>query len=258
MSEPVRLHHTVAGDAGPAVLLGPSLGTTGELWRELAADLSRDHRVVSLDLRGHGRSPVPPGPYTVEDLAADVVATADELGLDRFAYVGLSIGGAVGQVLGLDHADRLSALVLCCTAPVFGDTAPWTDRAAQVRRDGLEPLVEATTERWFTPAFRAERPDVVAWVMGQLRATPVEGYAGCCEALAHFDVTDRLDQVAVPTRVVAGAEDPGTPPEVGRLIADAVPGADLVVLEGAAHIANVAVPDPFAAAVREHLARTGS
>ena len=258
MSESVRLHHTVAGDAGPAVLLGPSLGTTGDLWRDLAADLSRDHRVVSLDLRGHGGSPVPPGPYTVEDLAADVVATADDLGLDRFAYVGLSIGGAVGQVLGLDHADRLSALVLCCTAPVFGDTATWTDRAAQVRRDGPEPLVEATTERWFTPAFRAERPDLVEWVMGQFRATPVEGYAGCCEALAHFDVTDRLGQVAVPTRVVAGADDPGTPPEVGRLIADAVPGADLVVLEGAAHIANVAVPEPFATAVREHLVRSVS
>ena len=117
-------------------------------------------------------------------------------------------------------------------------------------------LVAATTERWFTPAFRAERPDLVEWVMGQFRATPVEGYAGCCEALAHFDVTDRLGQVSVPTRVVAGADDPGTPPQVGRLIADAVPGADLVVLEGAAHIANVALPDAFNAAVRDHLVRT--
>ena len=255
MTDSVRLHHTVAGDSGPAVLLGPSLGTTGELWRELAADLSRDHRVVSLDLRGHGGSPVPPGPYTIEGLAADVVATADALGLDRFGYVGLSIGGAVGQVLGLDHAERLTSLVLCCTAPVFGDSATWTDRAAAVRREGLEPLVEATTERWFTPAFRSARPDRVAWVMEMFRATPTEGYAGCCEALARYDVTDRLGQVAVPTRVVAGAEDPGTPPEVGRLIADSVPGADLVVLEGAAHIANVAVPEEFGAAVREHLAR---
>jgi len=256
MSESVRLHHTVAGEAGPAVLLGPSLGTTGELWHELVADLSRDHRVVSLDLRGHGRSPVPPGPYTVEGLAADVAATADELDLERFAYVGLSIGGAVGQVLGLDHGDRLSALVLCCTAPVFGDPATWSERAAQVRREGLEPLVEATTERWFTPAYRSAQPDRVAWVMDMFRATPAEGYAGCCEALARYDVTDRLADLAVPTRVVAGAEDPGTPPEVGRRIADSVPGADLVVLDGAAHIANVAVPGPFNAAVREHLVRT--
>jgi 3-oxoadipate enol-lactonase len=256
MTDPVRLHHTVAGDTGPAVLLGPSLGTTGELWRDLASDLSRDHQVVSLDLRGHGGSPVPPGPYTLEGLAADVVATADALGLEEFAYVGLSIGGAIGQVLGLDHADRLTSLVLCCTAPVFGDPHTWTDRAAQVRRDGVEPLVEATTERWFTPAYRAAQPDRVAWVMDMFRATPPEGYAGCCEALARYDVTDRLGRLRVPTRVVAGAEDPGTPPEVGRRIADAVPDADLVVLDDAAHIANVAVPGPFNAAVREHLVRT--
>lgn len=256
MTDSVRLHHTVSGDTGPAVLLAPSLGTTGELWRDLASDLSRDHQVVSLDLRGHGGSPVPPGPYTLEELAADVVATADALGLEEFAYVGLSIGGAIGQVLGLDHADRLTSLVLCSTAPVFGDPDTWTSRAAQVRRDGLEPLVAATTERWFTPAYRAEHPDRVAWVMDMFRATPPEGYAGCCEALAGFDVTDRLGRLSVPTRVVAGAQDPGTPPEVGRRIADAVPGADLVVLDGAAHIANVAVPGPFNAAVREHLART--
>lgn len=255
MTASVRLHHTVAGDAGPAVLLGPSLGTTGELWRDFAADLSRDHRVVSLDLRGHGGSPVPPGPYTIEELAADVLATADELGLERFGYVGLSIGGAVGQVLGLDHGDRLSSLVLCCTAPVFGDPSTWTERAAQVRRDGLEPLVAATTERWFTPEYRGEQPVRVAWVMDMFRATPTEGYAGCCEALARYDVTDRLADLAVPTRVVVGAEDPGTPPEVGQRIAGAVPGADLVVLDGAAHIANVAVPEAFNAAVHEHLVR---
>lgn len=256
MTDSVRLHHTVSGDTGPAVVLGPSLGTTGELWRDLVADLSRDHRVVSLDLRGHGGSPVPPGPYTVEELAADVVATADELGLGAFAFVGLSISGGIGQVLGLDHGDRLTSLVLCCTAPVFGDPATWTERAAQVRREGLEPLVGATTERWFTPAFRSAQPDRVAWVMDMFRATPTEGYAGCCEALAGYDVTERLEQLRVPTRVVAGAEDPGTPPEVGARIADAVPGADLVVLDGAAHIANVAVPEPFNAAVREHLVRT--
>lgn len=255
MTQTVRLHHTVAGDSGPAVLLGPSLGTTGALWHDLVADLSRDHRVVSLDLRGHGGSPVPPGPYTMTELAGDVVDTADQLGVERFAYVGLSIGGAVGQVLGLDHADRLTSLVLCCTAPTFGDPATWTGRASAVRRDGLEPLVEATAERWFTSGYRKAQPDRVAWVMEMFRATPTEGYAGCCEALAGFDVTDRLEQLTVPTRVVAGGEDPGTPPDVGRRIADAVPGADLVVISGAAHIANVAAPAAFNAAVREHLLR---
>jgi 3-oxoadipate enol-lactonase len=253
VTDTVRLHHTVEGSSGPAVLLGASLGTTLELWDHLAAGLAREHRVVRFDLRGHGGSPVPEGPYTVEGLAADVVALADDLGLDRFAYVGLSISGAVGQVLALDHGDRLSSLVLCCTAPVFGDPATWRDRAADVRRDGLEPLVAPTTARWFTPAFQESSPDRVAWVMDMFRATPLEGYAGCCEALAQYDVTERLGDIAVPTRVVAGAEDPGTPPEVGRRIADAVPGADLVIVEGAAHIANVANPEAFDAAVLDHL-----
>lgn len=254
----VVLHHVISGDRGPAVLLGPSLGTTGGLWHDLVADLSRDHRVVALDLRGHGSSPVPPGPYSMEDLAADVVATADHLGLDTFAYVGLSIGGAVGQVLGLEHTSRLSALVLACTAPVFGEPQTWRERADLVRRDGLEGLVAPTTERWFTPRFRHERPETVAWVMGMFRATPVEGYAGCCEALAEYDVTGRLPDLSVPTRVVAGAEDPGTPPVVGRRISEAVPDADLVVVDGAAHIANAAAPASFNRAVREHLERCGA
>jgi 3-oxoadipate enol-lactonase len=236
------------------VFLGPSLGTTLRLWDGLATDLAGDHRVVRFDTRGHGRSPVPAGGYTVEGLAADVVALADRLGIDRFAYVGISLGGAVGQVLALDHADRLTSLVLCCTAPVFGDPATWTERAGTVRRDGLEPLVGPTTDRWFTPAFRASNPDDVARVMAMFRATPVEGYAGCCEALAAYDVTDRLGSVTTPTRVIAGSDDPGTPPEVARVIADAVPGADLVVVDGAAHIANVARPLELNAAVREHLA----
>lgn len=254
MTGTVELHHVVEGE-GPVVVLVPSLGTTLELWDEVARDLARDFRVVRPDLRGHGRSPVPAGPYSVAGLAADVVALADRLGAARFALVGLSLGGAVGQVLGLDHADRMTSLVLCCTAPVFGDPATWRARADQVRREGLEPLVEATTHRWFTPAFRERHPDRVAWVMDMFRATPPEGYAGCCEALASYDVTRRLPQLRVPTRVVAGAEDPGTPPDVARALAGAVPGADLVVLDDAAHIANVARPAAFTAAVREHLRR---
>lgn len=258
MTDAVDLHHVVDGESGPVVMLGASLGTDLTLWDGLAEDLARDHRVVRFDTRGHGGSPVPPGGYTVEELAADVVALADRLGADRFAYVGLSLGGAIGQVLALGHPQRLTSLVLCCTAPAFGEPATWRDRAASVRRDGLEPLVEPTFARWFTDDFRASHPAEVSRVRDMFLATPQEGYAGCCEALAAYDVTAQLGMIAVPTRVVAGAEDPGTPPEVGRAMVAAIRDSDLVVIEGAAHIANVARPAEFRSAVREHLAATTS
>jgi 3-oxoadipate enol-lactonase len=251
----VPLHHRVEGD-GPPVVLGASLGTTLELWDGFAEELAGDHRVVRFDMRGHGGSPAPPGGYTMEELAADVVGLADDLGLDRFAYVGLSIGGAIGQVLGVDHGDRLTSLVLCGSAPRFGEPATWHERAALVRDSGLEELVEPTTARWFTAEFRAEQPDEVERVMSQFRSTPPEGYAGCCEALAGFDVTSRLGEIGTPTRVVVGSEDPTTTPSVAADLASAVPDADVVVVEGAAHIVNVGRPAEFASAVRAHLAAT--
>lgn len=256
---PVAVHHVAEGpEDAPVVLLGSSLGATTALWEDLAADLSRDHRVVRFDTRGHGGSPVPAGPYSMEDLQGDVVALADELGVESFAYVGISLGGAVGQVLALTAPERLTSLVLCCTAPVFGDASTWRERAETVRRDGLADLVEPTTQRWFTHEFRHTHPDEVERVMATFLATPPEGYAGCCEALAGYDVTSRLGEIRTATRVIAGSADPGTPPEVGRALADAVPGADLVVIEDAAHIANVARPAEFNAAVREHLTATAS
>ena len=258
MPDTVRLHHVVDGDTGPVVVLGASLGTDLSLWDDLAADLARDHRVVRFDTRGHGRSPAPDGGYTVEGLTADVVALVDELGVDRFAYVGLSLGGAIGQVLALTHPQRLSSLVLACTAPVFGEPSTWRDRAGLVRREGLEPLVGPTFERWFTEDFRASNPDQVGWVREMFVATPREGYAGCCDALAAYDVTDRLGRIATPTRVVVGAEDPTATPEIGRSMVAAIRDADLVVIDDAAHIANLARPAEFRSAVRGHLAASGS
>lgn len=257
MTGPVRLAHRVEGPAdGPPVVLAPSLGTTSALWDSLAAALREDHRVIRFDTRGHGGSPVPAGPYTMSGLADDVVQLADELGLDRFALVGLSIGGAIGQVLALEHPDRLASLVLCCTVPRFGDPAGWIDRAAQVRSSGMATLAEPTRGRWFTEEFRDRRPDEVERLIGMITSTPVEGYAGCCEALAGFDVWSQLDTLAAPTRVIAGDRDPSaTLPDVQEM-SERIPGADLVVLDGVSHIANVAAPERFNDAVREHLERT--
>jgi 3-oxoadipate enol-lactonase len=252
----VPLAHRVDGPpSAPAVFLSPSLGTTWEMWDALTEALVPAHRVVRYDTRGHGRSPVPPGPSTVADLAADVVALADSLGIERFGFVGLSLGGAIGQQLALTTPTRLTAAVLCCTVPSFGDPATWTERAAQVRGSGMSVLAEATRGRWFTDGFRAAHPEVVEEHVAMLTGTDPEGYASCCEALAGFDVWDRLAEITVPTRVVAGADDAVAPPATCAQMASAIPGADLVVIDDASHIASAAQPAAFHAAVVEHLGR---
>lgn len=257
MTDTVMLHHVDEGPRdAPAVLLGASLGTTHRLWDRLAEDLSGDFRVVRFDTRGHGQSPAPDTSYTLDGLAQDVVALADRLGLDRFAYLGLSLGGAIGQRLGSAHGDRLTSLVLAATAPVFGTPDLWRERADTVRGSGTDALVEATTERWFTPAFREQHPDEVAWVMDMFRKTPADGYAGCCDALAGFDATDELVRIGAPTLVVAAALDGTCPPSTGQGMADAIPHARLEVIADSAHIINVAQPAAFRDTVRPHLEAT--
>jgi 3-oxoadipate enol-lactonase len=251
---PVALHHVVAGPAdAPVVLLGPSLGTTLALWDGLADALSGSYRVVRFDTRGHGGSPVPTGPYTLGQLTDDVVALADSLGADRFGYVGLSLGGAIGQVLAADHPGRVRALVLCCTGPRLGEPETWHERAARVRSEGMGWLVGPTAGRWFTPGFMQEHPERARRLLDMIASVEPEGYAACCDALAGFDMTSRLGDIEAPTRVVVGEQDPVSPPSVGQGMVEAIPESDLVVLEDASHIANVAQPEAFAGAVLGHL-----
>jgi 3-oxoadipate enol-lactonase len=253
---PVELAYRLDGpEDAPAVLLAPSLGTTWEVWDRLAGDLASTYQVVRFDIRGHGRSPVPPGPYSVEALATDVVALADALDLERFAFVGLSLGGSIGQVLVSTYGERLTAALLCCTVPRFGDEATWRERAATVRADGMAALAEATRERWFTDEFRAAHPDEVDRIIGMLTRTDPEGYAACCDALAPFDAWSRLRAVDVPVRVVAASEDPVAVPATCREMADTIPGADLVLIHGTSHLASAGRPDEFRDAVTEHLAK---
>jgi 3-oxoadipate enol-lactonase len=240
----VALGHRVDGPASaPVVVLGPSLGTTWEMWDPLADRLSGTHRVVRYDTRGHGRSPAPPGPYTVDELADDVLALLDSLGVDRFAMVGLSLGGAVAQTLAVREPTRLSAAVLCCTVPSFGGPTSWAERAATVRGSGMSSIAEAS---------RASHPDRVEWFVDVMTSLDPEGYAGCCEALGGFDVTADLGRIAVPVRVVAGAEDPVAVPSACEELAALVPGADLVVVPDTSHLATVA-GEPFLRPVIEHL-----
>jgi len=246
----VSLHHRFdGGGRAPTLVLSNSLATTLELWDDNVAALVQRYRILRYDHRGHGRSPVPAGPYTVEELAEDVLQLIDELGLERVSFCGLSLGGAVGMALALRVPERLERLVLCCTSAQFAPPEKWLERARTARSDGLEPLVNATLGRWFTPTFRTARPEAVARLRDQFLATPREGYAACCDALADWDARERLRSIAVPTLAIAAAKDPSTPPEQLELIAAAIPGAELVVVPDAAHLVNVERPEAFAGAI---------
>ncbi|HVV60113.1 MAG TPA: 3-oxoadipate enol-lactonase [Gaiellaceae bacterium] len=245
----MKVASLVEGPAdAPAVIFGNSLGTTLELWDPQAAALRATHRVVRFDHRGHGRTPGTDR-VDVADRAGDVLELADELGLDRFSFVGLSLGGAVGQWLGANAPERLDRLVLASTAVRFPNAATYLDRAAFVRREGLAPVVEAGLGRWFTP--RAD-PAVVDRFRTMLLGIDPEGYAAGCEAVARWDFRSAASRIAAPALAVAGRDDPTTTPEVVREVADAVPGARLVVLDGA-HLCSAESPDAFTEALLAHL-----
>jgi 3-oxoadipate enol-lactonase/4-carboxymuconolactone decarboxylase len=243
------LHHRAEGPASaPALLLGPSLGTSYALWDRVAPELSSAHRVVRWDLPGHGGSPaglIGAG-ATVGDLAALVLALADALGVERFAYAGVSLGGAVGLHLAVHHPERVSSLAVICSSAHFNGSKPWQERAALVRREGLAGLAAGADARWFTSGFTV--PELVR----DHRDADPEAYAACCDALAAFDLRERLAEISVPTLLVAGREDPATPPEHLRQIADAVPGAALVEVPGASHLAPAQRPEAVLTALRAH------
>ncbi|MFJ9544300.1 3-oxoadipate enol-lactonase [Streptomyces sp. NPDC101225] len=249
MTEKLLNHRAEGPASAPPLLLGPSLGTSYALWDTVAPELSITRRVVRWDLPGHGGSApglIGPG-ATVGDLAGLVLALADSLGIDRFAYAGVSLGGAVGLHLALHHPDRVTSLATICASAHFDGAKPWQERAGRVRREGLEFLVESADARWFTPGFTVPR-----LVRDQAEVDP-GAYAACCDALAAFDLRDRLAEISVPTLLIAGREDRATPPPHLREIADAVAGAALVELPGAGHLAPAQCPEAVLTALRAHL-----
>ena len=237
--------------AGRPVVLVHAIGCDHRMWDSLARSLSSSHRVIAVDARGHGASPVPPRPYALEDLADDVVALLDRLGIDRADCVGLSMGGMVGQALALRHPSRLGRLVIACSTSSYGPEGPanWQARIQAVERGGLEAIRDMVSARYFSDAFRAAHPDVVKVVMDHFVKTPREGYLGCCDAIARLDYAKDLARIAAPTLVIAGELDAGTPPAMSEAIARGIPGARLTVLPGAAHLAAVEAPERFDAAV---------
>ena len=248
-----ELHHLLEGPVdAPVLVLSNSLGTTLAMWDEQAPALSERFRLLRYDHRGHGGSPVPAGPYTIEDLGRDVIALLDRLGVERFSFCGLSLGGMVGMWLASEAPERIDRLVLCCTSARF-DPDAYESRARTVRQHGVTKVAEAVLERWFTPAFRKSHPEVAEWAMDMLHDTPPEGYAGCCEAIAAAELPGRLGVIRAPTLVIAGADDSAAPPDRLELIRDSVPDAHLIVLSPAAHLANVEQPRAATRAILDHL-----
>jgi 3-oxoadipate enol-lactonase len=244
-------------DHRPVVVMSHALATNMDIWAYQLPLLAHRFRVLVYDLRGHGRSAAPGDSYTLQELASDVAALLDHLQIPRAAFVGLSVGGMIGQVFALKYPDRLSGLVLCSTGSRTEQAAKATieERINRVRAEGLESQVSATLNRWFSSKFIAEAPATMAWVSDLILATSVDGYAGCGRAILELDLTDALSDVRVKTLIIPGEYDLGFPEKVSRTIQQKIANSELVLLKGAAHIGNVEQAHLFNEIVVDFLSR---
>ena len=234
----------------PVLLFANSLGTNLAMWDAQVAGLSERFLILRYDMRGHGASADPPGPYDIEGLARDVLDLLNGLDLARVNFCGLSLGGMVGMWLGVNAPDRLDRLVLANTAALIGPRDIWDARIAAVERGGMQAVAETVLERWFTPAFRELEPAAIARVREMLLTTPVRGYVAACAAVRDMDQRETIKAIATPTLVIAGAADPSTPPAQGQYIAQQIRAARYVELP-AAHLSNVEAEAQFTRSLLE-------
>jgi 3-oxoadipate enol-lactonase len=231
-------------DGAPVLMLSNSLGTNLSMWDAQAPAFAKHFRLVRFDRRGHGKSSVPKGPYTMEMLGRDAVAVMDGLGLKTVNWCGLSMGGMEGQWLGANAANRIDKLILSNTSSYYADKSSWNDRIKIVREKGLGALVGPNMERWFTKDFRERSPDKLEWMSKMFVATDAEGFLGCGMAVRDMDHRALLPQIKAPTLVIIGRHDPATTPEAGEYIRSNIPGATVAMLD-AAHISNVEQPQAY-------------
>jgi 3-oxoadipate enol-lactonase len=260
----IRIHYRIDGLAALApkgevstVVLSHSLATSLDMWTPQVAALAARYRVLRYDSRGHGGTDVPDPPYSMDSLAEDLHALLGRLGIPRVHFLGLSLGGMVGQLFAARYPQMVRGLVLCDTScraePQAGPQ--WEERIALARAQGMESLVEATIARWFTSPFVAAHPEVVDPVREMIRNTDPRGYEGCAWAVKTFDVADRLSTIEAPTLVMVGSEDPGTPVAAAQAIHEGISGAELVVLPSASHLSNLEQPETFSRNVIDFLDR---
>lgn len=246
----LSVHYRVDGPAeAPPLLLIHSLGTSLEMWAPQAAALAAKFRVISYDLRGHGLSEATDGAYSLELLGADALGLLDHLGIERAHVAGVSLGGMIGQTLGIQAGARLRSLVLGDTASVIGPKSNWDNRAAAIRADGMGSMVDAILARWFTPGFIESDPQIARGFGAMLRRMPAEAYISAASAVRDGDTTAKLGRIACPTLVLVGDQDVSTPPSAAEALKAGIPGAKLIVIENAAHIPTVERPDAVTTAM---------
>jgi 3-oxoadipate enol-lactonase len=244
-SADAQIHYSLEGPTAKlALILSNSLGADFSMWDPQIPEFTKSFCVLRSDTRGHGQSSVTRGPYTIEQLAKDVLALADSQQFERFHFCGLSMGGQIGMWLAANAPHRLNKVVLSSTAAIIGTPEMWNARIATVRKDGMKNVAAAATERWFTPAFRAKNPSVIARIQETLESTDPEGYAACSAAVRDFDFRENLNKIRTPTLVISGAHDPATTPTDGQFLADHIAGARYVELNGA-HLSNIEDSDRF-------------
>jgi 3-oxoadipate enol-lactonase len=236
----------------PVVLMSNSLAADVNMWAAQARQLAQSYRVIRFDARGHGQTEATDDDYSLDLLAEDALSLLDALGIEKVHFVGLSLGGMIGQLLAVRAPHRLLSLVLCAT---FASTSRemWDQRVKAARADGLGPLVEPTLERWLTPGFRAARPDVAEAVRAMIARTSPEGYAGCAAAIRDMDLIDAAPLISLPTLLLAAADDPSAPPETMSELHERIEGARFVVLEDAAHLFTMEQPDRATQIIEEFL-----
>jgi 3-oxoadipate enol-lactonase len=250
------VYYVIEGRTGaPVVVLSHSLGATLEMWDPQIEALAEHFLVVRYDLRGHGRSPVPPGPYDIADFGVDLLALLDHLGVARAHLCGLSLGGMVSLWVGSHYPERVDRMVVCCTSALLGPAEAWAERAAVVRAEGTAAIADAAVARWFTPEFRERDPERVAAMRAMIAATPDAGYAESCGAIEHMDLRPYLSAIRAPTLAIAAAGDPSIPPDHLFQIAKALPFGHAAVVEKAAHLANVEQPEKMTELIVGHLLR---
>lgn len=250
----INIHYTIEG-SGPWVTLVHSLATDLTLWDDIAKELVKQFTVLRYDARGHGQTDAPEGPYDFLMLVGDFVGLLDVLKIERTHFVGLSMGGMLGQHFALAHPDRLDRLaIVSSTSHVpLEARALWDERIALARTQGMQAHVESTLGRWFTAPYRSAHPEVMARIGALVAATPVAGFAGWGAAICTLDVTRQLAAVRVPTLVVCGADDPGTPPAANAVIASAIPGARLEIIPSASHQLVIEQAETFTCSLRGFL-----